>query len=341
MEQKIKSLIELNQKHSDLFCAQRLERELYLANHPTHVAAFKCMDGRIHLPTITRTPLGIIRPYRNIGGRFNLGWPLLNVSFDESVKKAVKNGNRLLILVTYHFSEGDEHRGCAGFHYNREDAKKSANEFKEQIQRVYGKDNQVVVPILVGIETDKDTLILHGENGEVVDISKIADKSKEGLVAMIHGLFPTMPERIIIDLLPLVEGNIERIAEVKNGKSLSELVHGEWLLAVGKGFDWLHTPNMALIVGPYDPNIGEPIKTAAGIIKSNLEAGRVEKDKFVVLSSGIFSDAEERMRAIERSRYMNSLAEEIIKKEYPEIVANMHAMTAIIDRNTMRMEIVD
>lgn len=341
MEQKIRSLVELNQKHSDLFCAQRLERELYLAKHPTHVAAFKCMDGRIHLPTITRTPLGIIRPYRNIGGRFNLGWPLLNISFDESIKKAVREGNRTLVLVTYHFSEGDESRGCSGFHYNREEAKRSANDFKEQIQRVYGKNNQVVVPILIGVETDKDAIILHGENGETVDLANVTDSSAESLKEMIRRLFPNMPERIILDLLPLIKGNIERISEMKNGKPLSELVHGEWVLAVGKGFDWLHTPNMALIVGPYDPNIGEPIKTAVGIIKSNLDAGRVEKDKFVVLSSGIFSDAEERARAIERSKYMNELARSIIEKEYPEIVDNMHAISVIIDHNTMRMEIID
>jgi len=307
MEQEIKSLVELNEKHSKLFCSQRLERELYLAQHPTRVVAFKCMDGRILLPTITHTPLGIIRPYRNIGGKFNLGWPLLNQSFDKLVTNAVRGGNRTLILVTYHYSAGDEHRGCAGFKYDCEAAKKSTNEFKQQIQRVYGDNSQVVVPILIGVETDKDAIILHGENGEVVDLSMLADTKKESLKEMIQRLYPNMPERIVLDLLPLVAGNIEHIAEVKGKKPLADLEHGEWILAIGKGFDWLHTPNMALIVGPYDPNIGEPIKTAASIIKSNIEKGKVSKG-FVVLASAVYSDAEDLLRTKERAIYMRDLS---------------------------------
>lgn len=341
MEQKIKSLIDLNQKHSDIYCEQRLERELYFAQHPTKLIAFKCMDGRIHLPTITKTPLGIIRPYRNIGGKFNLGWPLLNVSFDRSVMGSVRRGNRVLVLATYHFSAGDEHRGCAGFQYDCEAAKKATASFKEQIQTVYGKDSHVVAPILIGIETDKDALILHGENGEVVDLSEIKASDKENLTEMLRRLYPTMAERILLDLLPLVQGNIEHIAEVKGDKPTSELVHGEWVLAVGKGFDWLHTPNLALIVGPYDPNIGAPIKTAASIIKSNLEASRIEKNAFIVLSSAIYHDAEERLRTIERSKYMSSLAKEIIETNFPDMLDKMHILSVIVDQNTMKMEVID
>ncbi|HMN19053.1 MAG TPA: carboxysome shell carbonic anhydrase [Candidatus Moranbacteria bacterium] len=341
MEQKIKTLIELNQKHSELYCAQRLERALYKAKHPTRVVAFKCMDGRIHLPAITHTPLGIIRPYRNIGGKFDLGWPLLNISFDRSVEGAIARGDRVLVLVTYHYSAGSEHRGCAGFHYDCEEAKRFTATFKEQIERVYGKGSQVVVPILVGVETDKDAMILHGATGEIVDLSTVEQADEEDLRIMLRRLYPQMPERVVEDLLPLVAGNIGHIAKIKGQKPLSELEHGEWVLAVGKGFDWLHTPNMALIVGPYDPNIGEPIKTAASIIKGNLEAGRIERNGFVILSSAICADAYERLRAIERSRYMSSLTKEIVEKNYPEIVEKMHIMSVIIDQNTMKMEVVD
>jgi len=340
MEQKIKSLIELNEKHSQLFCSQRLERELYLAQHPTKVVAFKCMDGRILLPTITHTPLGIIRPYRNIGGKFNLGWPLLNQSFDKLVMRNVREGNRTLVLVSYHYSAGDEHRGCAGFKYDCEAAKKSTNEFKKQIQRVYGDNSQVVVPILIGVETDKDAIIFHGENGEVADLSAIAAEDKKNLKGMIERLYPNMPERIILDLLPLVEGNLEHIAEVKGQKPHADLEHGEWILAVGKGFDWLHTPNMALIVGPYDPNIGEPIKTAASIIKSNIEKGKVSKG-FVVLASAVYNDAEDFLRAKERAIYMKDLSVELVKEHYPDMVEMMNPIAVVVNTNTLKMEIVE
>ncbi len=341
MENKKKLIIELNKKHSEMFQAQRLERDLYLSNHPTNVVVFKCMDGRIHMPTVTRTPLGIMSPFRNIGGKFNLGWPLLNESFDQNIKKAVNKGNRTLVLVTYHYSEGDPHRGCAGFDYNCEESKIFTENFRRQILRTYGENNGVVIPILVGLETDKDALIFHGEDGNIEDVSTIADDSEKNLFAIFSKLYPLMPERILMDLIPLVQGNIKCIEQNKiKAKSPDQLVHGEWVLAVGKGFDWLHTANMALIVGPYDPNIGEPIKTAAGIIKTNLEEGRAEGG-MILLSSAIYTDPAEKVRARERTLYMNGLTQEIIKKNYPEMTSQMHSMAVVLNASTMEMQIVE
>ncbi len=347
MENKKKLIIELNKKHSEMFQAQRLERELYLSQHPTNVVVFKCMDGRIHMPTVTRTPLGIMKPFRNIGGRFDLGWPLLNESFDQSIKKSVKNGNRTLVLVTYHYSQEDIHRGCAGFDYDCEESKRFTQNFRDQILRTYGKNNGVVFPILVGLETDKDALIFHGDDGSILDVSTITDSSEKNLISLFYKLYPLMPERILDDLIPLVMGNIKCIEETKdNGKPLNQLVHGEWVLAVGKGFDWLHTPNMALIVGPYDPNIGEPIKKAAGIIKSNLEKVEtqhccVSKEGMVLLSSAVYADPAEKIRAKERTLYVNRLSQEIIKENYPEMFGQMHSMAVVVNALTMEMEVVE
>lgn len=340
MKSKINLLVELNKKHSELFCSQKLERDLYRASHPTNVVAFKCMDGRIHLPVITQTPLGIISPYRNIGGRFDLGWPLLNVSFDESVSAAVAKGARTLVLVTYHFSAGDAHRGCAGFNYDCEESKKFTANFRNQIRKIYGVDNQVVFPVLIGVETDNDALILHGDNKEVVDMGSIEGADRKNLKLMIRRLYPRMPERIVTDFLPIIEGNLNQIGEAKKHKMEAQLVHGEWVLAVGKGFDWLHTPNMALIVGPYDPNIGEPIKTAAGIIKSNWESGRIEKG-IVVLASAIYADAADKIKTQERAIFMKKLSEDIIAKNYPEMMEYMNAMAVVVDSSTMKMEAVE
>lgn len=340
MENKKKMLIELNKKHADMFQSQYLERELYFAQHPTNVLVFKCMDGRIHMPTVTNTPLGIMRPFRNIGGKFNLGWPLLNESFDGSVHRTLARGNRTLVLVTYHYSEGDVHRGCAGFTYDLVASKKYTENFCNQIVRTYGKDNKVVVPILVGLETDKDALIFHGEDGASHDLSTFTQSDTEFLIQYFRKVYPSMPERVLCDLIPLIQGNITCIAQTKkDGKSDEAMVHGEWVLAVGKGFDWLHTPNMALIVGPYDPNIGEPIATAASIIKSNLSEGRATKG-FVILSSAIYGDALEKNRTIERTQFMNQLAQDIIAQKYPEMVAQMHIMATIVNLETMEMEIV-
>jgi hypothetical protein len=200
-------------------------------------------------------------------------------------------------------------------------------------------NNQVVFPVLIGVETDNDVLVLHGDNGEIVDLSRIKDVDEQSLTLMIRRLFPNMPERIVLDFLPIIMGNLNQLGENKKHKIEAQMVHGEWVLAVGKGFDWLHTPNLALIVGPYDPNIGEPIKTAAGIIKSNWESGRIEKG-IVVLASAVYGDAADRARCQERAIFMKKLSEDIISKNYPEMIEYMNSMAVVIDSNTMKMDIV-
>jgi hypothetical protein len=96
---------------------------------------------------------------------------------------------------------------------------------------------------------------------------------------------------------------------------------------------------MALIVGPYDPNIGEPISTAASIIKSNLDEKRAKRG-FVLLSSAIYADSLDKKRTIERTRFMNQLSQDIIAKQYPEMISHMHSMATILHLETMEMEVV-
>ena len=232
------------------------------------------------------------------------------------------------------------HRSCAGFNYDCEESKRSTANFRDQIRRIYGMENQVVFPVLIGIETDKDALILHGDNGEIVDMSTLKKMSNEGLIEIIHRLFPNMPERIVLDFLPIIAGNLNQIGETKKQKMEAQLAHGEWVLAVGKGFDWLHTPNMAMIVGPYDPNIGEPIKTAAGIIKSNWESGRIKKG-VVVLASALYGDAADRAKTQERAIFMKKLSEDIIAKNYPEMMKYMNSMAVVVNSSTMKMEVIE
>ena len=56
-------------------------------------------------------------------------------------------------------------------------------------------------------------------------------------------------------------------------------------LRLGRGFDSRHTPNLALIIGPYSPDLADPLRKAAGIIQSNMEAGRIPNDGFLLLAS--------------------------------------------------------
>ncbi|KFC49974.1 hypothetical protein DK37_23330, partial [Halomonas sp. SUBG004] len=67
-----------------------------MAKHPTSIVVMKCMDGRIHIPHATQTPLGIITPFRNLGGIFDLGWPYLGELLTETVLQATQSGRATL-----------------------------------------------------------------------------------------------------------------------------------------------------------------------------------------------------------------------------------------------------
>ncbi len=120
IQQRIDWLIDRARLHSVGFQNPEsfLARRRYTAQHPTAVVALKCMDGRINLSVATSTPAGIVLPFRSLGGRFDLGWPHFGEVLADHVAGMVRQGRRTLALITYHYSKGDPHRGCAGFNYD-------------------------------------------------------------------------------------------------------------------------------------------------------------------------------------------------------------------------------
>jgi hypothetical protein len=46
-----------------------------------------------------------------------------------------------------------------------------------QIERVFGGNHTCIHPIVVGIETDEDTLVLHGKNDQVIESSRFSGTS--------------------------------------------------------------------------------------------------------------------------------------------------------------------
>ena len=75
---RIDWLFDLARRHGEISSPEAwLARQRCLAEHPTAIAVLKCMDGRINIPVATQTPAGILMPFRNLGGMFDLGWPHL------------------------------------------------------------------------------------------------------------------------------------------------------------------------------------------------------------------------------------------------------------------------
>ncbi|GAO37676.1 hypothetical protein SCT_3112 [Sulfuricella sp. T08] len=343
IQQRIEWLIGHASRHSSSFCSpeQYLARERYLAEHPTDIVVLKCMDGRINIPVATNTPPGIIMPIRNLGGMFNLGWPHLGEVLANHVQDIVTTGRRVLMLITYHFSKGDPHRGCAGFCYDTEAAIAHTCAIKAQVEHVFGTGHATVYPIVCGFETDEDAIILHGNNGDTLEVAKLTEKDENTLGRRLEALFPDMPQRVSSDLLPLLIGNMQHVTEIRHIQRTLDIEHREWMICLGRGFDFLHIPNLALIIGPYSPDLADPIRKAAGIIQSNMAAGRIPDDGFLLLASVPYKEiGVDRARAELKSRFLSQFAAEVIRREFKDLAGRMYERTAVLDWRSRELELV-
>ena len=344
IQERIDWLADLAERHGEAFRSPEamLARTRYQSQHPTAIAVLKCMDGRINIPVATQTPVGILMPFRNLGGRFDLGWPHLGEVLTQYVMDRVREGRQVLLLVTYHFSRDDRHRGCAGFDYDRQAALEHTQAIRRQIAEIFGADHETVYPLICGFETDEDALILHGAAGDVLDIAHEKALDETTLPQRLAQLLPDMPARMRADLLPLLAGNLRHIARVReqarHGERMLDIEHREWMICLGRGFDFLHTPNLALIVGPYSPDLSEPIARAAGIIEANMRDGRIPADGFLLLSSVPYeATGVDRARAELKARFLSRFAQQVIGATYPELASRMISRTAVLDWHARRL----
>jgi len=336
---RINWVFDLAQRYSAEYCSPEafLARERYLALHPTAIAVMKCMDGRINIPVATNTPPGIIQPFRNLGGMFDMGWPHLGEVLAQYVQRMVKKGRRVLILITYHFSRGDELRGCSGFNCDTEAALAHTRQIQRQMETIFGAAHGSVYPLICGFETDEDALLLHSSDGRILDLS--GDISADELMVELATRFHDMPGDLRNDLLPLLAGNLSHIKGLRQERRSLVVEHREWMICLGRGFDFLHTPNLALIVGPYSPNLADPIRKAAAIIESNMADGRIPDDGFLLLASVPYDEiGVDRARAVMKSHFLSRFATEVIESEFPDLAGKMIRHTAVLDWNTRRIE---
>jgi hypothetical protein len=339
--ERIAWLFELARRHSADFCSPDayLARERYLAVHPTAIAVMKCMDGRINIPVATQTPPGLIQPFRNLGGMFDLGWPHLGEVLASHVHKMVAAGRQVLILITYHFSRGSRTRGCAGFNFDTDAAIAHTLGIKEQVEHTFGAAHATVYPVVCGFETDEDAIILHGANGTSIDLAALGPGDGAAVAQRLGPAFPDMPARMRDDLMPLLCGNLEHIAHVRQKPRTLDVEHREWMICLGRGFDFLHMPNVALIIGPYGPDLADPIRKAAGIIGTNMRAGRIPADGFLLLASAPYDEiGVDRARAELKSQFLARFAATVIRDSYSELAGRMFVRAAVLDWQSRNLE---
>jgi hypothetical protein len=341
--QRIDWVFDLARRHAETFATPGawLARERHLARHPTAIMVLKCMDGRINIPVATQTPPGIIQPFRNLGGIFDLGWPHLGETLVNHVQKVVSAGRQGLMMITYHHSKGDPARGCAGFHFRTEDARAHTFQIREQVRALFGHgDAPTIYPLVCGFETDEDALILHGLDGTTLAMAELDPDEADQLPQRLAALLPDLPAPMRADLLPLLRGNLAHIARLRAaGERPLDIEHREWMLCIGRGFDWLHTPNLALIIGPYSPNLEGPILQAADIVRANMEAGRIPDDGFLLLTSVPYEQVGvDRARAVLKSRFLARFASDAIRRHDAGLAARMTVRRSVLNWESRAME---
>ena len=344
-------LLNYNRQQSDFFLSpdEVARRDLYKALHPTKVKVKKCMDGRVNVPAMTdgEVPMGVISPFRNMGGKFRIGSPSYAHfvrNFYDFTLRAMKEGKCPggLVLVTYHFSKSDPHLGCKGFGYDTAAARAYTADLRRDCDKVYGTKHEVVYSIQVGIETDRDAFVFHGEGGATLDIAEVLDLSPEALRIRMRALYPQMREGIFNDLMPFAIGNQRHVRKViAANRPIEKLDHAEQIIGVGRGFDWLHLANKALIVGPFSVEWPKEVAVAAGIVLANFKAGRIPHGEgSVLLVSAPYREyGVDASIAREKALEMARISWEIIKNQVPELLAHdLELVVGTLDRNTMLME---
>jgi len=348
ISERIDWLFDLARRHGEAYRSPEatLSRKRYLSQHTTAMVALKCMDGRINIPVATQTPTGIVMPFRNLGGMFDLGWPHLGEVLQHHVMSMIEQGRRVVLLITYHYSKGDPKRGCAGFRFDRQASLEHTWEIRQQVSHIFGQAHESVYPLVCGFETDEDAITLHSHpDGPTLNLADCVGLSADEMAGRLVALLPDMSEVMRADLLPLLMGNLEHIDWVRQQNArherLLDIEHCEWMICLGRGFDWLHTPNLALIIGPYSPDLAHPIRTAADIIAGNMKAGRIPDDGFLLLASVPFDAiGADRARAELKAQFLSRFAAQVIGEHLPDLARTMHIRTAVLDWQARRLEML-
>ncbi len=345
MERIVEELIALNDGSSLMFCdaGVRAQRMRFRAKYKIRTVCFKCGDGRINLAHITKTPLGLIFPFRNIGGVFDMGWPALAERVCGIVQNSIDDGRSNLFVVTYHFSKGDVHRGCRGMGYDKQKGVDNAARFVRQLEEVFGSGHEQVDVVMVGIETDEDLLILHDRSGaRAIATTEVMKDGKESAVSIIRELYPDMAPEMVNYFLHLVEGNVAHVEELrKNPRPPVSLSHTERVLALGQGFDWLHSPNFAVIVNYFDPMLDDAVGTGAGIIINNRDEGRIPNDNALLVASiGYREQGFQYNAAKAQAFYLARLGMESVRKFHPGNEGFFHSVVGVVDMYRRKLEIL-
>lgn len=322
--------------HPDLSAARRR----YVQEHPSPILVTACIDGRVNLAHAMQSPPGLMKFLRNIGPQLTMRRMDFASHVDSHISAAAALGQGSLIMVTYHFSGSHTHLGCAAYGCDTELARQDCFQVAEHIRQTYVSHAFPVYPLVCGFDTDTEALIIHGADGRSLALSD-PELDADGISLGLHELHPHLPENLAQDFLPLLEGNANHAAELRATERGIALEHCEWAICVGNGFEFIRTPNVAMVIGPYSPDMGKPVSTAARVVARNMQKGRIPDDGALLLSCCLYNDGlVEKATAEFRSRLSADLAENIIAHAEPELTRRLTRLSAIFNIEKRSLELL-
>jgi hypothetical protein len=105
--------------------------------------------------------------------------------------------------------------------------------------------------------------------------------------------------------------------------------------------NWLHMPNQALIIGPYSPDLADPIGKAGDILQANMAADRIPDDGFLLLAFVPYAEiGVDHARAELKARFLSDFAAEVITRVFPQLAEKMHRRTAVLNWESRKLELL-
>jgi hypothetical protein len=351
MSQLRKEILEQCMGVHEIYCSPyevSLRRKFRAKHNNIEYGGAFCSDSRVRFEEQAEIPKGIINPFRDPGPKLVLGMPYFQRLVFDWFGYAVSKGRDCCFFSTYHFSSGAKERGCHGHHYDLEASQKSATELARELEQAYGKGpNAVFNVFFVGLETDSDAMVFHGDHGRIIDVRTLADSELDEKAALdlLYALYPERNRQVVAGLVPFLVGNVRHVRKIRESKRpLVANVHKETVLFFGRGAKVLGPDTRALIVSPFAANLQEPIGKMAGVLLDNLVAGRIDKEKGVLLmTSGLYRDpGPEKANAVVKSQWLAKVATEAIKEQAPKLLDyNFDTLVGITDANQMLYTPVD
>jgi hypothetical protein len=310
------------------------------------------MDGRVNFQRITGILPLLMIPNRNIGGIYSVDWPLFLNKMNRYEDQAHVDRVFAGMIITYHYSDSECDKPpserelcCSGFNQNTDDAIAHMCHFRRQVEFCFGGR---IWPIVIGIETDHEAIIVHGTDFKrTVKVTDLLNEDIDGiffadkLARMLQDILPGFPKKVCWDLVPLLVGNIRHVRKIRiEGIHRNPPKHKEVGVGVGVGFEWF-PEGLLFAIGPCDPMLARPIVKAVGIVCNNMRSKRVPENGVLLISAPYYRDVDLNC-AIAEACGLGQLAQSAIAdSEFAHMVDILKPLVVATDMRNRRIHRIE